>query len=164
MRSTMATPTPPVARAFSPEFDRCFAIILRLEGVGVSKKNPDGYVNHPRDPGGETKFGICKKSYPHLDIKALTKEQALGIYWLDFWLGSGADKLPWPVNCVHADAAVNQGVGRAQHFLHDVGPEVEPYFLARETRYRYLASRSKDAAFWLPAWLNRLATLRRSIT
>ena len=28
-----------------------------------------GYVNHPRDPGGETKYGITKRTYPDLDIR-----------------------------------------------------------------------------------------------
>lgn len=35
-----------------------------------------GYVNNPLDPGGETKFGISKRSYPTLDIAALTRERA----------------------------------------------------------------------------------------
>ena len=39
-----------------------------------------GYVNDPLDPGGETKFGISKRSYPTLDIAALTREDARAIY------------------------------------------------------------------------------------
>ena len=31
-----------------------------------------GYVNHPLDPGGETKYGITKRSYPDLDIQGLS--------------------------------------------------------------------------------------------
>jgi lysozyme family protein len=45
-----------------------------------------GYVNDPRDPGGETKYGISKRSYPELDIKNLTKEDAKSIYTRDFYL------------------------------------------------------------------------------
>lgn len=44
-----------------------------------------GYVNDPDDPGGETKYGICKSSYSHVNIKALTIEQAAEIYRRDFW-------------------------------------------------------------------------------
>ena len=36
-----------------------------------------GYVNHPNDPGGETNWGISKRSYPNVDIKALTREGVL---------------------------------------------------------------------------------------
>ena len=36
-----------------------------------------GYVNDPTDRGGETNFGIAKRFYPDVDIKNLTKEQAI---------------------------------------------------------------------------------------
>jgi lysozyme family protein len=45
-----------------------------------------GYVRNPADPGGETKFGISKRSYPKLNIAALTLEQAVGVYYQDWWL------------------------------------------------------------------------------
>lgn len=57
-------------------FSRAVDKVLLLEG---------GYVNHPDDPGGETKFGITKRTYPDLDIKTLTREQAIEIYRRDFW-------------------------------------------------------------------------------
>lgn len=47
--------------------------------------NEGGYVNDPNDPGGETKFGISKKSYPNVDIKNLTIAQAAEIYKKDYW-------------------------------------------------------------------------------
>jgi len=58
------------------DFDTAFARLVGNEG---------GYVNDPLDPGGETKFGISKRSYPHVDIKNLTVEQAKAIYFKDFW-------------------------------------------------------------------------------
>ncbi len=39
-----------------------------------------GYVDHPLDPGGATKYGISKKEYPDLDIKNLEVEDAKTIY------------------------------------------------------------------------------------
>ena len=77
-----------------------------------------GYVNDVRDPGGETKFGIAKRSYPMVDIAALTREQAIAIYERDFWRpvvavctddGALAFQL--------LDAAVNHGMGNATRFL-----------------------------------------------
>lgn len=47
--------------------------------------NEGGYINDPKDPGGETFYGISKRSYPDVDIKNLTKEQATEIYYKDFW-------------------------------------------------------------------------------
>jgi lysozyme family protein len=39
-----------------------------------------GYVDHPTDPGGKTKYGISQKQYPDLDIKELEIEDAKTIY------------------------------------------------------------------------------------
>lgn len=44
-----------------------------------------GYGNSSTDLGGETNFGISKRSYPLLSIKNLTPEKALSIYKSDFW-------------------------------------------------------------------------------
>lgn len=41
------------------------------------------------DPGGETNFGISKRQYPFLDIKSLTRDDAVGIYERDYWKFEG---------------------------------------------------------------------------
>lgn len=43
------------------------------------------YSNNPNDAGGETKYGISKRSYPTVDIKNLTLDEAKAIYKRDFW-------------------------------------------------------------------------------
>jgi len=67
------------------EFNKAIKFILNAEG---------GYVNHPKAPGGETKYGISKKSYPNYDIKNLTEEEAITIYKRDFWDRFQLDSLP----------------------------------------------------------------------
>jgi lysozyme family protein len=57
--------------------------------IGTVLWNEGGYSNDPADPGGETNFGISKRSYPDVDIKNLTQEAAAAIYQRDFWLFSG---------------------------------------------------------------------------
>lgn len=76
-----------------------------------------GYVNDPRDPGGETKFGIAKRSYPSADIKNLTREQAVAIYRADFWNRVQGDKLPPGFVFQALDAAVNHGIGNAVRWM-----------------------------------------------
>lgn len=85
-------------------FDTAFEHIIGLEG---------GYVNDPKDPGGETKYGISKRAYPNVDIKALTLDGAKDLYRRDYWDAVKADQLPWPLSSYVFDAAVNQGVGVA---------------------------------------------------
>jgi lysozyme family protein len=50
--------------------------IIKIEG---------GLTNNPEDKGGLTKYGISQQQYPHLDIVNLTEEQALEIYYTDYW-------------------------------------------------------------------------------
>ena len=89
-------------------WDTAIGHVLQAEG---------GYVDNPRDPGGETNFGISKRAYPALDIRALTPEAATAIYRRDYWDACQCDKLPGPVAVVLFDAAVNQGVGAAVRML-----------------------------------------------
>ena len=55
------------------------------EAIGVVLEHEGGYVNDPADPGGETRYGISKRSYPDVDIASLSLEGAKAIYRRDFW-------------------------------------------------------------------------------
>ena len=47
--------------------------------------NEGGYSNNNNDNGGETKYGISKRMYPDLDISSLKIDEAIRIYYRDFW-------------------------------------------------------------------------------
>lgn len=82
-------------------FDDAFDALIGNEG---------GYVNNPADPGGETKYGISKRSYPGEDIKSLTLDRAKAIYLRDYWGPAGCDALPDQLRFQVFDMAVNSGV------------------------------------------------------
>ena len=75
--------------------------------------NEGGYVNDPRDPGGETKYGISKRAYPNEDIANLTLDQAQAIYQRDYWVPAGCDVVPDAIKFDVFDTAVNSGVRAA---------------------------------------------------
>lgn len=79
-----------------------------------------GYVNHPEDPGGETKYGISKRAYPNLEIDKLSESDARAIYKEDYWDRIKGDDLPLGVACVVMDYAVNSGISRASKALQSV--------------------------------------------
>lgn len=85
-------------------WNKAFDLLMQNEG---------GYVNDPDDSGGETKFGICKRSYPDEDIKNLTIDRAKEIYRRDFWLRAKCDRYPDALSVAVFDYAVNSGVSRA---------------------------------------------------
>ena len=89
-------------------FERSVDFILKHEG---------GYVNHPRDPGGETNMGIAKKFYPDLDIKNLTRQQAIGIYRRDYWERVRCHEMPPAIAHMVFDSAVNQGINASARIL-----------------------------------------------
>ena len=72
-------------------------------------ENEGGYVDDPDDPGGETNFGISKRSYPDLDIKNLTKEKAIAIYEEDYWIPSKAQIFSQDLRYHYFDMVVNAG-------------------------------------------------------
>lgn len=89
-------------------FERSVDFVLKHEG---------GYVNHPRDPGGETNMGIAKKFYPDLDIKNLTRQQAVDIYRRDYWERARCHEMPPAVAHMVFDSAVNQGISASVRIL-----------------------------------------------
>lgn len=84
------------------DFNTAFDRLLGHEG---------GYTEGKGDPGGETAWGISKRSYPNVDIRNLTRDQAKALYLRDFWvpLGDAHPALKFQV----FDFAVNSGIQTA---------------------------------------------------
>ena len=76
-----------------------------------------GYVNDPKDPGGETNWGISKRSYPQVRIKELTRSQAISIYYRDYWLKAGCESFSDGVGYQLLDSAINSGINQSVRFL-----------------------------------------------
>jgi len=97
-----------------------------LRAVEFVLAHEGGYVNDPADPGGETKWGISRRSYPELDIANLTREDAIAIYYRDWWQRYGYDRLMSPTIAAKVlDLSVHVGPRQAhmmlQRALHAVG-------------------------------------------
>lgn len=91
---------------------------MRFEyAVEIILKHEGGYVDHPNDPGGETNFGISKRSYPNENMKTMTRERAIEIYKRDFWDEMQCDDLPAVLRLAVFDCAVNQGPFNARRFM-----------------------------------------------
>ena len=90
------------------KFDEIIEVVLHHEG---------GYVNDPDDPGGETNFGIAKRSHPDVDIKNLTKDGAKEIYKEHYWDANKVESLPENLRHIAFDMYVNQGKSRGVKIL-----------------------------------------------
>jgi len=148
------------------------------EAIGKTLVNEGGYVNDPSDRGGETNYGISKRSYPSVDIKNLTVASAKEIYKQDYWNKLRASEInSQQVAFELFDTAVNMGVRTASKLIqscvdshpdgiignitlqsiNDVDEELLllRFKLAKIARYTYLAKKRPANKKYLLGWINR---------
>jgi lysozyme family protein len=93
-------------------YQKCLETILHHEG---------GYVNHPKDPGGETNLGVTKRVYDEWggtkDMKDLLVEDVAPIYKKNYWDKMKGDDLPGGLDLCVFDFGVNAGPGRSAKYL-----------------------------------------------
>lgn len=96
-------------------FEHCLEVILEHEG---------GYVNHPKDPGGETNRGITKRVWEEWggtkDMRDLTVEDVAPLYKKKYWDLVKGDLLPSGLDLSVFDWGVNSGTGRASKKLQEM--------------------------------------------
>ena len=147
-----------------------------------------GFTANPKDRGnwdsgkvgvGElkgTKFGISAMSYPGIDIKNLTENQAKAIYYDDWWIGLDMDLFSQVMQFQMFDAAFNHGMRNASKiFQRAVGANPDGIIGNQTMRaaamikddndrcYRFIAERirffTKIKTFdeFGKGWMNRMA-------
>ena len=134
-------------------FRRALQFTLKWEG---------GYVNHPNDPGGETKWGIAKRYHPDLDIKNLTAEEAATIYANEYWDAAGCDDIPFPFCVAVFDTAVRCGVARAKDW-YKKADGVKDFIGLNQKFYVDRVETKPSQKVFLKGWLNRLNDLRKFV-
>lgn len=109
--------------------DQIIADIIKAEG---------GYVDHPNDRGGPTKYGITLntlgawlgRKVTAKDVQAITRDTAYQIYYRNYYAKPGFNELPEALQPHMTDIAVNCGpktsIKMLQNCLlnlkYDVGP------------------------------------------
>jgi len=138
--------------------------------------NEGGLEEDKADDGGTTNFGLSQRSYPKLDIKALTVDEAVAIYKRDFW--KFGDVIDQRVATKVFDSFVNMGryaiiilqriVLKATTVDGDFGPEtldavnradanalLTQYRLALAAHYRNIVASNPEDEKFLEGWLRR---------
>jgi len=102
-----------------PTVDEMIDEILRREG---------GYVDHPNDRGGPTKFGITQNTLSRYigrvalksEVQSLSEDVARDIYERNYYEGPRINRLPEQIQPFIFDCAVNHGPRRAIRFVQSV--------------------------------------------
>jgi len=141
------------------DFKEALNFVLRWEGF---------ISNDPQDAGGMTLWGISYRSHKEavLEMERLLgevkKDEAFAIaekiYYENYWLKSGCDKLPSPMNIILFDTAVNMGRKKAFELL-DPYNDWRDYLLKR----LYAYSKFKQAKLYFRGWANRVLDLYKYI-
>jgi len=118
------------------------------------------YENDPSDPGGETKFGLDKRSHPHLDIRNLTAGEATKVYWTEY-CNLHCDEYAPQFDWIYFNCCVNCGVGRATKIKSQSGINGSKFLDIQNMFYRELAHRRPSSMKYLKGWLARTEDLRK---
>lgn len=127
-----------------------------------------GYVNNPKDNGGETKFGISKRGNPSVNIKTLTYKEAESIGFNNYW-NAGSVKpsslaqtkpksagMLFDMNYINGPGGA-ASIYRAAGVTDSMSDEetLERLYQARRQHFIKLASTKKDQATFKNGWLRR---------
>ncbi len=144
------------------------------KAVGFVLKSEGGYSNHKYDKGGATNYGITQASYnsfrirkkiPPQEVKKITKDEAIKIYYEDYWLKSGADKVSdFALALVLFDSSVNHGVGCAKKLYSQSGGNVNKFLELRKEKYKKIVQANPTQKVFLKGWMNRINNLENYIS
>lgn len=133
-------------------FNKAIDFVLKWEGYKS---------NHPADPGKLTIFGIASKFYPEevakMDKMSIedARRYASEIYRREYWDKCACDSLPYPMDIIVMDTAVNMGVSKAIE-LKNKSTSWADYLFQRIRFYNRIAE--KNPVF-LIGWINRALAL-----
>lgn len=134
------------------KFEMAINFVLPQEG---------GYVNDPKDPGGETNFGISKRKYPDVDIKNLTDLAAVAIYRRDYWDRNNLDKYSLPFCVAVFDSFVQHRPSVVLDMLEYSQEDWKRLITARRDFYGRLIQKNPDLQKFLNGWTKRLNDLSK---
>ncbi len=149
---------------FEKAFDR---LIGHEGGYSIDRNDPGNWTGGKVGSGAlkGTKYGIAANTYPNLDIKTLTIEQAKVIYKKDWWDKLGADQFHPAIVYQLWDFAVNAGKSRAVKELQQavgvpddgiIGPKTIAAVKAKDVNDVLLLLASERLSFYtsLKTWAN----------
>lgn len=136
-----------IMMATPEDFDAALAITAETEGVySVDPDDPGNWTGGRRREGElkGTKYGISAASFPNLDIKNLSFDDARKIYRDQYWNRAGCPNMPPLLAAIVFDSAVNNGVGRAVRFVQQQIGLAEDGAFGPKTREALFAALEKD--------------------
>ncbi len=126
--------------------------------IGGLLKREGGYAANLGGTGEEVNRGITKASYPGMDIKGMSEQQAIDIYRRDYW-----DKLPMGglsqrAANIAADASVHSGVGFGRELIEKSGGDPDMMNDLRRQKYEGIMNRDPSKRQFRKNWMGRISS------
>jgi lysozyme family protein len=150
---------PPLAQP--PKQDSDFNTVIEKVFQREYPSEDKAYHVVKGDKGGPTKYGISQRAYPNLDIKNLTKEQAIEIAKRDYWDKNKIDQLDPSLREIHFDTAFNKGSGAARKFLELSGGDPTKYLEERQKYVDKIVKNNPSQKKFQQGWSNRVNDLKK---
>lgn len=147
----------PLNTLTTERFKAFMPFILKEECDYPNRKDGEP-SDDPDDPGGYTRWGIDQRSHPKIDVKNLTYEGAIEIYWSE-WLENAIEHFDAKMGEVFFNACVNCGPGRAKK-LAEISDSAVAFLSNQENFYRRLAAARPSSQKFLSDWLGRTRRLK----
>lgn len=132
-------------------------------GIKFVLDHEGGYVNDPKDLGGETKYGISKRTFPDVDIKNLTLAQAQEIYRTYYWNQYNLDSAAFPLNIVAFDSYVQHSPKKVSEWLQMCGGDINKFLEFRRNYYYLLVEKRPANNRFIKGWIARINDLKKYI-
>ena len=136
-------------------FQQAIEFVLKWEGK---------YVNDPKDPGGETNYGIAKRSHPNVDIKNLSLVDAVAIYKREYWDFYRLYNASLPLCIVLLDGYVQHRPNVMKQMAEVAGEDWKLLIQTRIQFYLRLIQKNPELIRFKKGWLNRMNDLSKYCT
>lgn len=145
-------------------FQKAINHLFKLEG---------GYSNNKFDKGGATNYGITQKTYnaylkkqnlQNKKVKDITKEESMSIYYREYWLPSGANKITdFKLAYLLFDSCVNHGLGCGKSLYKKSNGDFQKFIDLRREKYLAIVKNNPTQKIFLKGWLNRLSYINKHL-
>lgn len=130
-----------------------------------------GWWPGARSDPNPTMRGVIQRVYdayrvqhglPKRSVRLIENEEHLVIA-KSYWIDAGCRHLPWPVQLIHFDCAINSGPGNARKLGKRAGYDADRYLEVRQAFYDAIIAANPDLEPNRRGWRNRLTRLRTFI-
>ena len=129
-----------------------------------------GYGNDKDDKGGPTNMGVTQYTYNYYrrkhnlqpkDVKNITRDEAKKLYYEEYWMTSGADKVTDPrMGILLFDTAVLHGPQKAKEFYNSSGGDINKFLEIRRKSYDSIVAKDSTQKKFYQGWQNRVTNLQ----